>query len=123
MSKRTNRSNSPTIKYGMVNVEFTPKEKGEIGVYLHGLDIQIADLILMATDSSHKISFSRDDYHECYVCSITDKRSITNRKENPVYLLRHADLDKLFGIAWWFFVEALQRGENAFASEANVYDW
>ena len=109
------------INHKMVNVDFSLEERDTINSWLKAFKGSFEQVALEIVDSSFKLSVSFDEYHDCYLASLTPK---TGRKnDRPVYLLRHQDFDKLVGVTMYFFSQCLASGENEYDQSEHSYDW
>lgn len=121
MPRRRAKSQKP--QYKMVNVDFNDKEKLDANSWIEHTEISLIDHLLTVADANYKSSFSRDDYHDCYVASLTPKSPVKGTNEINVYIIRHRDFQKLLEITCYFWTVMLDNGENGYSLSFDEFDW
>ncbi len=111
------------VTFEMVNVDFNDSEKQEISLWLEDHPTDRFFEVLDIVDAGYKVSISRDEYHDCYVASLTNKKPASNAKVSFVYLLRHSDFSKVCGLLFYYWIVVLAQGENIPMLKTDKYDW
>lgn len=121
MPRRKASPNGAMPKYHLINLDFSHDDRKKIKLFITDMVTPLPDLMQEIVDAGFKFSTSYDEYHECYVGSLTHKAS--SSKEKPVYTYRHNDFETLLGIGFYVFVILLVRGDAELAQENTDLDW
>lgn len=111
----------PPVRYDIKSVSFTEVEKAEYSAWIEGRSIDILDVLTTFVEGGLKASISTDKYSEAPLLSLTFPPTHKNIK-STVFLLKHAQLDKLLSIGLFYYVEILDHGEAKPADEDDL-DW
>lgn len=113
---------SPT-DYQLVNVHFNDKERAEFIAWADGLEGNVENDLLDIADGGFKVSFSRDNYNETYVTSLTAKTPINVKLKNHVFVIRHSDPIKCMALAAYTFRILLRGGEQQLPEMEGEHSW
>lgn len=107
----------------MENVYFDEKERLEYEEWAkNGWKAELEALVGVV-DGGFKISCSYDGNNRCYIVSLTAKKPIAKDLTNVVFLLRHSDLVKAYGMATYFFEVKTNMGATAPGEMVSENDW
>lgn len=122
---RGRSSNSATIpgKYNFVNVDFSYTERATINDWIETRELSTDQLIVDIVEGGFKLSISEDKRDGVHIITLTDKRVVKGRREAPIYMVKHEDLQKLLFMVSYFFREVLDNGENQGNYVPDTFSW
>lgn len=123
MARRATKKVDFTADYSVINVDFSVEDKILITDFCGSLSSDSASRVRDIVECGFKMSISYDSRNEAFTLSLTDKRKVSGRAKFPVYMIHHADCEKLLSIGFWFWKEALNGGDTELGSDADKYDW
>lgn len=123
MARNRSGSNKGFGNFTVVNVDFSVEDKVVISVWIEDHVSEIMDIIYHVLQTDFKVSASYSSDYECFTVSLTDKRKQPANTKAKVYMFRHGDLRKLWGIAAWYFTVQLQEGESDAALVRSDIEW
>lgn len=123
MARNKTRKTPGFSDFEMCNVDFSLEDRVVINTWLEETIIPFSDVVQDIVEKGFKLSISAAHGREVYTLSLTDKRPIMSNQKAPIYLLRHADLEKLLGVTYYFWTEQLNRGDNQVSSSTDDLAW
>lgn len=109
--------------FEMVPVHFNDSEKVEYETWAKGRDkLEVGDITFIV-EGGFKISLSYDKGTQIFTCSLTGKDTPQKKLAKKVFLLKHKDSVKLFGLALYFFTVILNSGEQLPKDMVDDLDW
>lgn len=123
MANRSSARNQSTTSFVLVNVDFSYEERDAVNTWLENRTLVLSDFLLELIETGFKFSVSNDLRTDALTISLTDKRQIKGRSKNPVYMIRHADFEKIFGVAWYFWTVVLAKGDNGSYEPGSDMNW
>ena len=121
MPRKSAKPKANLASYKLINLDFSYDERKQVRVFITDMVTSTSDAMLQIVDAGFKFSVSYDEYHECYIGSLTHKAS--SSKTKPVYTYKHNDFETLLAIAFYIFVILLVRGDAELAQENTDLDW
>ena len=109
--------------YKLENVHFNEVEKREYRDWADNTSDILRSDLLPVVEGGFKVSYSFDEYNETYICSITGKKPPNPKLKNQVFVLRHADFEKVGSLAVYFFTVLLDQGRTVPKAMVSETDW
>lgn len=106
---------------GFYNYYLSDEEKAGIRIFMDGDKApRVSDCILELAKNNYKITCSKNDSNDTFICSVTGKQGSLNR--GYTYSISHVDLNTAV-IAVWFVVSEIHGWGEWPIEKSNVPDW
>lgn len=115
----TNGNKNGNFRFNQVY--FNDREKSHYEKWIAGRQTDVLDILQTFADQGLKLSLSFDNQKDVYIASITFKKGKAHLR-NQVFMIRHADLEKLIRITLFYLTEVIDYGANL-QPEKSDYDW
>jgi len=109
------------MKFKFHNLDLSYNQRAEVLQFSLERGMNSVDAITTAVESGIKVSFSYDNYHQCFLMSLTPK-SEEHLFYGYIVSVRHEDVETLCRVLFWLQDEGWNKVEEP--SEANGrYSW
>ena len=115
------KTKADTKQYEFINVDFSHSEREHYQKWTDRSPMDLSTIIMEIADQGWKLSLSYDARHEAYISSMTCKVN-DQVHGHKIFMIRHADIDKLIRLSGYYFNEVLMNLSPE-AAETDTYSW
>lgn len=117
------QTNSGFSGYDIVNIHFNEREKEEFNVWFKGKNEPSLTDLLEVVEGGFKVSLSFDKRDDTFLCSLTGRDTAHKKLVKKVFMLKHKDGLKIFGLALYFWSVIVHLGEQMPKDMVDDLDW